>query len=219
MLKRRGTTFNIRRHPTFSKGYLPYVQQESPRKSSRRPRADGERNRARLIAAAKCTFAEKGATASLEQIAREADVSIATLYRHFPTRDELISTVYQEEVTTLIEAAEQLMTDKEPAEALREWLTLFVEFLEAKHGMMEAMDTLIGGPESLYSKTPHRLDVPINALVAKGVVTGAFRDDIDPHDLLRALAGVAHVRPSENWKRSAVRMVDILLKGMRPTSA
>jgi AcrR family transcriptional regulator len=195
------------------------VQQEFPHKSPRRPRADGERNRARLIAAAKCAFAEKGATASLEQIAREADVSIATLYRHFPTRDELISTVYQQEVTTLIEAAEQLMTDKEPASALREWLMLFVEFLEAKHGMMEAMDTLIGGPEPLYSKTPHRLDVPINALVTKGVATGVFRDDIEPHDLLRALAGVAHVRPSKNWKRSAVRMVDILLKGMRPTSA
>ena len=86
-------------------------------------------------------------------------------------------------------------------------------------GMMEAMDTLIGGPEPLYSKTPHRLDVPINALVTRGVATGVFRDDIEPHDLLRALAGVAHVRPSENWKRSAVRMVDILLKGMRPTSA
>jgi len=103
--------------------------------------------------------------------------------------------------------------------ALREWLMLFVELLEAKHGMMGAMDILIAGPEPLYSKTPHRLDVPIKALVTKGVATGVFRDDIEPHDLLRALAGVAHVRPSENWKRSAVRMVDILLKGMRPTSA
>ena len=122
-----------------------------------------------MIAAAKGAFAKDGAAVSLEQIARDADVSIATLYRHFPTRDELISAVYQQEVTTLIEAADQLMSKREPAAALREWLMLFVDFLDAKHGMAEAMDTLIGGPEPLYSKTPHRLDVPVKALVAGGV--------------------------------------------------
>lgn len=192
------------------------MEQESSR--TRRPRADGERNRVRLIEAAKHAFAEKGAAVSLEHIAREADVSIATLYRHFPTRDELISAVYQQEVAALIAAADQLVTEREPAVALREWLMLFVEFLDAKHGMAEAMDTLIGGPEPLYSKTPHRLDVPVKALVARGVATGVFRDDFEPHDLLRALSGVAHVRPSENWKQSAVQMVDILLKGMQSTS-
>jgi AcrR family transcriptional regulator len=168
-----------------------------------------------LIEAAKEAFAKDGAAASLEQIARDADVSIATLYRHFPTRDELISAVYQQEVTALIEAADQLMTKREPAGALSEWLMLFVDFLDAKHGMAAAMDTLIGGPEPLYSKTPHRLDVPIKALVAGGVATGVFRNDIEPHDLLRALAGVAHVRPSKGWKRSAARMVEVLLNGMQ----
>ena len=191
------------------------MQKRSIRKPTRRPRADGERNRVRLIQAAKDAFAENGGAVSLEQIAREADVSIATLYRHFPARDELISAVYQQEVTTLIERADQLLTKREPAAALREWLMLFVDFLDAKHGMAEAMDTLIGGPEPLYSRTPHRLDIPIRALVADGVATGAFRDDIEPHDLLRALAGMAHVRPSKNWKRSAVRMVDLLLMGMQ----
>ena len=191
------------------------MQQKSSPKPARRPRADGERNRARLVAAAKDAFAKDGAAVSLEQIARDADVSIATLYRHFPTRDELISAVYQQEVSALIEAADRLMTKREPAAALREWLMLFVDFLDAKRGMAEAMDTLIGGPEPHYSKTPHRMDVPIKALVAGGVAAGAFRDDIEPHDLLRALAGVAHVRPGKNWKRSAVRMVDVLLNGLR----
>src|SRR5215467_2423282 len=191
------------------------MPKRSTPKPTRRLRADGERNRLRLIEAAKDAFAKDGSTASLEQIAREAAVSIATLYRHFPTRDELISAVYQQEVTSLIEAADQLMTKREPVAALRGWLMMFVDFLDAKHGMAEAMDTLIGGPEPLYSKTPHRLDVPIKALVADGVATGVFRSDIEPHDLLRALAGVAHVRPSKGWKRSAGRMVDLLLKGMQ----
>jgi hypothetical protein len=81
--------------------------------------------------------------------------------------------------------------------------------------MAAAMDTLIGGPEPLYSKAPNRLDVPVKALVAGGVAAGVFRDDIEPHDLLRALAGMAHVRPSKSWKRSAARMVDLLLNGMQ----
>jgi AcrR family transcriptional regulator len=216
--KRRDTTFNIRRDPTFINGGLSGAQQRTDPKPARRPRADGERNRTRLLAAAKGVFAKAGAAVGLEQIAREADVSIATLYRHFPTRDELISAVYQQEVTMLIEAAEQLMTEREPAIALREWLMLFVDFLDAKHGMAEAMNTLIGGPEPLYSRTPRRLDVPIKALVAGGVASGVFRDDIEPHDLLRALAGVAHVRPGENWKQSAVRMVDLLISGMQSMS-
>src|ERR1700761_5269979 len=98
---------------------LADVHQEPPiARPTRRPRADGERNRARLIAAAKRACAEKGAAVSLEHIAREADVSIATLYRHFPTRDELISAVYQQEVDMLIEAADQLMTEREPGAAL-----------------------------------------------------------------------------------------------------
>jgi len=168
-----------------------------------------------LIEAAKRTFADKGAGVGLEYIARDAEVSIATLYRHFPTRDELISAVYQQEVTALIEAANELMSEREPVAALHEWLMLFVEFLDAKHGMAAAMDTLIGGPEPIYSKTPHRLDVPVKALVSRGIAAGVFRDDIEPHDLLRALSGVAHVRPSENWKRQALRMVDLLLGGLQ----
>lgn len=189
-----------------------------PPKATRRPRADGERNRLRLIQAAKNAFAEKGATVGLEHIARDAEVSIATLYRHFPTRDDLISAVYQQEVSALIEAANQLIAEREPVAALHEWLVLFVEFLDAKHGMAAAMDTLIGGPEPIYSNTPHRLDMPIKALVSRGVATGVFRGDIEPHDLLRALSGVAHVRPSRNWKRQALRMVDLLLGGLRLTA-
>jgi len=181
-------------------------------------RVASARNLNALLAAATEVFRDLGADAPLDEIPRRAGVARATLYRHFPTRDELISEVYQQEVTTLIETANQLISKREPAAALREWLMLFVDFLDAKYGMAEAMDTLIGGPEPLYSRTPHRLDVPIKALVAGGVATGVFRDDIEPHDLLRALAGVAHVRPSENWKRSAVRMVDLLLKGMQSKS-
>ena len=98
-----------------------------------------------MIEAAKHVFAEKSAAASLEQVARLAEVSIASLYRHFPTRDSVISAVYRQEVDALIEAANRLVAEQKPKAALREWLMLFVDFLGAKHGMADAIDTLMGG--------------------------------------------------------------------------
>jgi AcrR family transcriptional regulator len=188
---------------------------DSNSKPTRRPRSDGERNRTRLVEAAKNAFAERGAGASLEQIARDANVSIASLYRHFPTRDEMISAVYRQEVDALIEAADRLATETEPIMALREWLLLFVEFLDVKHGMADAMNTLIGGPEDLYGKTPDRLVSPITTLVRNAINSGSIRDDVEPLDLLRALAGVANVRPTKTWKQSTLRMVELLLEGMK----
>ncbi|KAF1014784.1 MAG: HTH-type transcriptional regulator SrpR [Stenotrophomonas maltophilia] len=190
------------------------MQSEPPSKPSRRPRADGERNRLRLIDAAKQVFAEKGANASMDQVARAAEVSIASLYRHFPTRDDVISAVYRQEVDALIEAAERLTQEQKPLTAVREWLLLFVDFLDAKHGMAEAMNTLLGGPEDLYSKTPDRLALPITILVTRAVEAGVCCPDVEPLDLLRALAGVASIRVSDDWKRSAILMVELLLVGM-----
>ena len=191
------------------------MQQESALNSKRRPRSDGEQNRARLIAAAKHAFAEHGAAASLEGIARRAKISIASLDRHFPTRDTLIEAVYRQETETLIEAAGQLATELEPAMALRRWLLLFVEFLDTKREMAEVLNTLIGGPDALYSGTPARLSSPIAMLVDRAAKTGDFEIDVEPLDLLRALAGVSGVKHNKNWKDAAVRMVDLLLKGLR----
>ena len=92
--------------------------------TTRKPRADAERNRQRLLDVAKTAFAEKGVSASLEDIAREAGVGIGTLYRHFPTRDALIDEIYRDEGSRLAEAARQLSEDQPPLEAVRQWLLL-----------------------------------------------------------------------------------------------
>jgi len=190
------------------------MQQKPDSHSTRRPRADGERNRLRLVEAAKAAFAQRGAAASLEGIASEANVSIASLYRHFPTRDALIEAVYRQETDTLIDAAAKLIVEKEPRTALRDWLLLFVEFLDAKHGMAEALNTLIGGPNALYSGTPGRLSSPITMLVGRAFPRGGERIDVEPIDLLRAISGVANHTANTQWKQSAIRMVDLLLKGL-----
>lgn len=183
--------------------------------SSRRPRADSERNRKRLIETAKHVFSEFGAVASLEQIAVRAGVGIGTLYRHFPTRDDLLISVYLNETQLLAEAAEELSLKPDPAEALDMWLKIFVEFLATKRGMAEALNTLIGGAEELYQTTPSYLAVPVNKLVNRGIEAGIFRNDIESLDLLRALGGIVTIRPDEDWKVSANKMVDILMKGIR----
>ncbi|GAB3449971.1 TetR/AcrR family transcriptional regulator [Streptomonospora sediminis] len=184
-------------------------------KPARRPRADGERNRARLVAAAKRAIAEQGAGVSLERVAREAGVSIATLYRHFPVRDALIEAVYRQETDSLVDAAAQLAEEREAVAALREWLLLFVDFLDTKQGMSEVLNTLIGGTDALYDDSAARLASAVGALFARAAETGALRSDIEPLDLLRALGGVANVNPDENWKRAATRMVDLLINGLR----
>src|SRR4029077_8649104 len=93
----------------------------------RKPRADAERNRVRLLETAKAAFAEKGSGASLDEIARIAGVGAGTLYRHFPTRDALVTAVYRNETEQLVVAATRLAETHPPVMALREWLLLFVD--------------------------------------------------------------------------------------------
>src|ERR1700723_2506586 len=99
---------------------------KTPGITDRKPRADAQRNRERILEVAKKEFTRSGANASLEEIAKKADVGPGTLYRHFPTREELLVAVYQSEMEKLA-AAERRFADRlPPAEALRAWLLLFV---------------------------------------------------------------------------------------------
>lgn len=189
------------------------MSQELGRGQARQPRADGERNKARLVEAAKRRFAEQGASAALEQIARDAGVGIGTLYRHFATRDALIEAVYRQEVDTLVAAASELEANATPVEELRAWLILFIDFLETKQGMGSVLDTLIGGSESLYSSTPTRLSPAIDLLVERANAGGGIRIDMAPLDLLRAIAGIATIRPATAWKQQAAALIDLLLRG------
>src|ERR1700741_4179466 len=103
-------------------------------KNPRKPRSDALRNRERLLDAAKAVFSAGGAEASLEAVARHADVGIGTLYRHFPTREALYEAVYRREVEQLGELAEQLKSEAAPVDALRRWLRANVEFVATKKG-------------------------------------------------------------------------------------
>jgi AcrR family transcriptional regulator len=184
-------------------------------KSSRKPRADALRNRERVLEAAKTVFSAGGPDASLEAVAREAGVGIGTLYRHFPTREALYEAVYRREVEQLGELAEELKGEAAPLEALRRWLRSNVEFVATKKGMATALALAAGPPSELTAFSFERLTKAIGMLLQRAVVAGEIRADITPEDLLRTLVGMCMLHDQPGWQASVVRMLDVLVDGLR----
>lgn len=191
---------------------------DGDRQAVRKPRADAQRNRARLLEVAKAAFSEKGSGASLDEIARAAGVGIGTLYRHFPTRDALIAEVYRNETNQLYAAAARLAQTHPPVEALREGMLLFVDYMGTKQGMSEALNSIVGGTSELYEASGAQAKEVISMLVDRAVASGEIRLDMDPLDLFRALAGVANISAGPNWRQAARSLVDILIAGIRTKS-
>jgi AcrR family transcriptional regulator len=185
-------------------------------KNLRKPRADAVRNRERVLEAAKAVFSAGGRDASLEAVAREAGVGIGTLYRHFPTREALYEAVYRREVEQLGELAEELKSGASPVEALRRWLRSNVEFVATKKGMAAALALAAHGPSSeLTAFSYERLTKAVGGLLDRAVASGEIRPDIGAEDLLRALAGMCLLHDQPGWQASVVRLLDVLVDGLR----
>jgi AcrR family transcriptional regulator len=182
---------------------------------ARKPRADAARNRELLLATAKAVFAAKGATASLDEVAKSAGVGIGTLYRHFPTRDALIEQVYRHETTQLAEAARHLSETHPPAEALRQWLYLFIDYFTTKQTMAAAFSSAGGGSATLFAFSTALLGTAITTLAERAAQSGEIRLTLAPFDLLRAISGVASLSTAPSWEQSARQLVDVLIAGMR----
>jgi AcrR family transcriptional regulator len=182
----------------------------------RKPRTDAQRNRERILEVAKEAFTRFGADASLDEIAKQAEVGPGTLYRHFPTRDALIEAVYRSEVEKLAAAEGKFTETMPPVEALRAWMLLFVDHIAAKQIIAPALNSLVGGPSKLFEGSRGLVQGAIDALVKRAIKSGDIRPDLIPFDLLRALIGVAHVASGAGWQQSARRLVDILIAGSRP---
>jgi AcrR family transcriptional regulator len=182
----------------------------------RRPRSDAQRNRERILQVAKAAFAQSGADASLDHIARQAGVGPGTLYRHFPTRGDLLEAVYRTGVEELVAAERKFAQTMPPIDALRAWMLLFVDYIATKLIIAPALDTFVGGVSKLYEGSRPRIQGAIEALVRRAIKSGDIRKDIEPFDLLRALIGVSNVGSGPGWQQSARRLVDILITGSRP---
>ncbi len=182
---------------------------------TRKPRADAVRNRERVLEAAKTVFNAGGPEASLEAVAKRAGVGIGTLYRHFPTREDLFEAVYRREVEQLGELAEQLKNVKDPVDALRRWLRSNVEFVATKKGMSAALALTFQSSSELAAFSMDRLTKAIGSLLDRAVGAGQMRGDISPQDLLRALVGMCYMHDQPGWQSSVLRMLDVFVDGLR----
>jgi AcrR family transcriptional regulator len=189
-----------------------------PAPPPRKPRADAQRNRERILEVAKKAFTQSGANVSLDDVARQAGIGPGTLYRHFPTREALLEAVYRTEVEKLAAAERKFAAELSPIEALRAWMLLCVEFIAAKHLIAPALNTLLGDPSKLFETSGAQVKGAIQSLVDRAIQSGDLRPDLVSLDLLRALVGVSNVAFGPDWAQSARRLVEILILGSRPTT-
>jgi AcrR family transcriptional regulator len=183
--------------------------------TARRPRADAERNRERLLAAAKAAFAEEGAEVSLEAVARRAGVGIGTLYRRFPDREALLAAVYDREFQQFADAGERLMASTSAAQALEDWARLFVDYIATKKVIAPALTALAGQPPRPEPSAWDRMMGTMRALVDQAIEQGEIRPDANADDLFFALGGITYGNASPNWRESAGRLIGVLMDGLR----
>ena len=183
----------------------------------RKPRADAVKNRDLLVAAAKDVLGQGGPNASLEAVAKRAGVGIGTLYRHFPTREDLFHAVFSREVEQLVATIERLEDASDPVQALRDWLHSNVALVETKRGMLGAL-SLVMTEESkqAYAEVSGRMTAAINRLLDRAVTAGQIRDGVTADDLLQTMYALCYARePGPGWRANVMRLLDIFIDGLR----
>jgi len=183
--------------------------------AARQPRADARRNRERILEAAKLGFTRFGVDVSLDEVARQAGVGPGSLYRHFPTRQALLTEVYRVEVERLADAERALAKSLSAIDALRAWMMLFVDYIATKKIIAPALNSVVQEHRKVVEASGARIIAAFNALVERAIEAGDVRPDVEPLDLLRALVGVSNIASAPDWKMSARRLVEILIVGCR----
>ncbi|MFG2600426.1 TetR/AcrR family transcriptional regulator [Streptomyces sp. NPDC048462] len=158
----------------------------------RRLRADAQRNYELLVAAARDVFHDHGVDAPLDDIARRAGVGNATMYRHFPTRRELIIAVYSEEVAELCAQSQSLLAEDPPGDALFDWLQDFIAHVAAKRELaLSITDDRTGHRSALFDRWHHSMHTAASALLTRAQSAGTVRADLNASELLALANGIA----------------------------
>jgi AcrR family transcriptional regulator len=179
-----------------------------------RLRADARANQDRLLAAAARAFARDGTATSLKAIARDAGVGIATLYRRFPTREQLVWAVYSSEVERICAAATELLDQQPPIDALRAWMEEFLDFLASKHGMADVLGATLADNDGLRLEIRSSLTSALDRLIQAGVDARTLRADVAAEDVILALGGTALIAGTADQREQAGRLLDLLLAGL-----
>jgi AcrR family transcriptional regulator len=179
-------------------------------------RADAARNRSTLLAVATRVFASSEGEPSMRAIAREADVGIATLYRHFPTRESLVSAIYQDQVERLTAGALELLEQFPPAEAMRRWMDLFGDWLATKHGMLDTLLAMVESGEMANAQGRGELLQAITSILDAGRSAGDLRPDVTAEDIAAALVGIFTVAGQPPNQTQASRLLNLLRDSLSP---
>ncbi|TNC20676.1 TetR/AcrR family transcriptional regulator [Amycolatopsis alkalitolerans] len=188
---------------------------ETGGRTSPKKRADARRNEQTLLDAAAAAFVASGVDAPVRDIATRAGVGMGTIYRHFPTRADLVIAVYRHQVDACAKAGPTLLASSgTPHAALAEWVGLFVDFLVTKHGLASALQSDSARFEALHAYFLDRL-VPVCAqLLEAAAAAGEIRSDVGGYELLRAIGNLC-AGVEGDTRYDARRMVELLIAGLR----
>lgn len=180
-----------------------------------RKRADARRNEQTVLAAAAAVFVASGVDAPVRDIALQAGVGVGTIYRHFPTRADLVVAVYRHQVEACAESGPALLAQAgSPADALAQWTHLFVDFLATKHGLAFALRSDSGGFDSLHAYFLDRLLPVAHELLLAAARASEIRSDVSAYQLMRAVGNLC-IGADDDPDYDARRLVGVLLDGMR----
>ena len=180
-----------------------------------RKRADARRNEATLLNAAAAAFVESGVNVPVRDIATRARVGVGTIYRHFPTRADLIVAVYRHQVEACAEAGPTLLAESDtPHHALARWIGMFIDFLTTKHGLAEVLRSDDTAFQTLHAYFIDRL-VPVCAeLLEATAAAGEIRPGQDAYELLRGVGNLC-VGAGSDPRYNPRHLVELLITGLR----
>ncbi|MCK9878673.1 TetR/AcrR family transcriptional regulator [Frankia sp. Ag45/Mut15] len=185
--------------------------------ASRPKRADARRNEQALLEAAAAVFVTSGVEAPIRAIAARAGVGTATIYRHFPTRADLIIAVYRHQVDGLAQAGPAMLAaSATPYAALAQWIDLFVDFLVTKHGLAAVLRSDDSCFDPLHDYFLDRLVPVCSALLAAAADAGEIRSDLEPLEVMRGVGNLCAGATSSHGY-DARRLVEVLIAGLRLT--
>ncbi|PSL03132.1 TetR family transcriptional regulator [Haloactinopolyspora alba] len=186
----------------------------APDRTARPKRADARRNEETLLDAAAAVFVSSGVEAPIRDIAAEAGVGTATIYRHFPTRADLIIAVYRHQVEALAEAGPTLLaTSETPYAALGRWIDLFVDFVVTKQGLAAVLQSDDPCFDPLHAYFLDRLVPVCTELLDAATESGEIRADLDAYELMRGVGGIC-AGGGTNLRYDARRLVRLLVTGL-----
>lgn len=183
--------------------------------SARPKRADAARNRLLIVEAAREVFGRSGVDASLEEVARVAGVGPGTLYRHFPTRDDLVAAAVTEHAEELFALGDELTSEPAAFTALQRWLRALVAFSGTYGGLSEvAMHAASGAGSDALMAICRPLEERNAAFVQAALDDGTLRPEVTPDDVFVLASAVAWAdRYDTDRSRASVR-IDTFLRGL-----